>query len=134
LRVFVDTSAILALLVPSDSFHHRAKRSFERLQTEEAAMLTTSYVLLETYALLGRRLGPQAVRSFREAFAPLVDVVWVDRRLHEKGLDTLAESAERDLSLVDTVSFQVIEEEGIERDRVFVFDGHFEDRKLGLLF
>lgn len=97
-------------------------------------MLTTSYVLLETYALLGRRLGPQAVRSFREAFAPLVDVVWVDRLLHEKGLDTLAESSERDLSLVDTVSFQVIEEEGIERDRVFVFDRHFEDRRFGLSF
>ncbi|MDG4596628.1 MAG: PIN domain-containing protein [Candidatus Contendobacter sp.] len=56
-QVFVDTSAILALLVATDEAHPAAKMAFARLAAREAALLTTSYVLVETYALLGRRLG-----------------------------------------------------------------------------
>lgn len=66
--------------------------------------MSTSYVLIETYALLARRLGLAAAREFRLEFEPLLDVVWVDRRLHEVGLDLLLGRAKRHLSLVDAVS------------------------------
>jgi uncharacterized protein len=127
-RTFLDTSAVLALFVPADVSHQEAKQIFENLRSRTAALLTTSYVLLETYALLGRRLGLAAVRTFREDFVPLLDVVWVDSDLHDRGLDLLLERAVRDLSLVDTVSFLVIKERGIES--AFAFDGHFDDEGL----
>jgi len=91
-------------------------------------LLTTSYVILETYALLGRRLGPAAVRAFREDFVPLLEIVWVDPDLHERGLDLLLARSLRDLSLVDTVSFLVARAEGIRE--AFAFDGHFDEEGL----
>ena len=94
-RVFVDTSAILALLVATDEAHPAAKLAFARLAAREAALLTTSYVLVETYALLGRRLGIEAVRGFREQFAPLLEVIWVDQDLHNRALDTLLQRGSR---------------------------------------
>jgi predicted nucleic acid-binding protein len=126
LRVFIDTSAILALLVPTDLWHEEARQAFAHLEAEEAPLVTTSYVLLETYALLGRRQGLNAVRRFREDFAPLLEVEWVDSSLHESGLDLLLEIADRDLSLVDVISFQAIQ--AAELQRVFAFDRHFSDR------
>lgn len=123
-RAFIDTSAVLALFVPVDVSHHEAKQIFEHLRSQATELVTTSYVVLETYALLGRRLGPSAVRAFRGDFVPLLDVVWVDRDLHERGLDLLLNRSIRDLSLVDTVSFLVADEQGIEE--VFAFDGHFD--------
>lgn len=126
MRVFVDTSAILALLVPTDLWHEEARQAFAYLEAEEAPLVTTSYVLLETYALLGRRQGLNAVRRFREDFAPLLEVEWVDSSLHESGLDLLLEIADRDLSLVDVISFQAIQ--AAELQRVFAFDRHFSDR------
>ena len=84
-----------------------------------------------SYALLGRRIGPRAVRGFRAAFAPLLEIVWADEPLHERGLDELLESSDRDLSLVDAVSFQVIRQEAIER--VFAFDRHFRQQGFGPL-
>lgn len=122
--VFVDTSAVLALLNPHDEVHPHASRSFDRLRTQEAALITSSFVLVETYALLGRRLGLDAVRAFREDFASLLDVVWVDRDLHERGLDLLLKRNVRDLSLADAVSFLVIRDRRL--DHVFAFDKHFE--------
>lgn len=120
--VFVDTSGFLALLVESDGSHRKARRAFARLATEEARLVTTSYVLVETYALLRSRVGKVAVRRFRDEFEPLLDVVWVGAGEHRKGLDQL-ETLSRSVSLVDAVSFAVAAAHGIEQ--VFAFDRHF---------
>jgi uncharacterized protein len=129
--VFVDTSALLALLVPSDVSHERAREIFSRLQAREAALMTSSYVLVEIYALVGRRLGVEALRAFREQLAPLLQVVWVGAELHEKGLDLLLQRARRRLSLVDAVSFVLVRERQI--DEVFAFDEDFERNGLPCL-
>jgi predicted nucleic acid-binding protein len=129
-RVFVDTSAILALLVPSDASHECAARLFEKLLVQESALFTSSYVLVETYALLGRRFGRDAVSTFRADFAPLLDIVWVDHELHERGLDLMLERPPG-VSLVDAVSFVCIRDRSA--DGVFVFDSHFEREGLPVL-
>ncbi len=123
-RVLVDTSALMALLVPTDAAHARAKRTFSRLRTGEAVLLITSYALLETYSLIEHRLGLDAVRAFRERFAPLVEVVWVDAALHEAGLDLLVRRGQRRLSLTDAVSILVARDSRV--DEVFAFDRHLE--------
>jgi predicted nucleic acid-binding protein len=50
-KVFVDTSAIYALLSRTDRGHQRIRTTFERLKAEEAEIITPSYVLVESYAL-----------------------------------------------------------------------------------
>jgi len=104
---FADTSGLLALLNAKDENHARAERAFATLRARQASLVSTSFVLVETYALAGRRLGLEAVRSFRADFAPLIEVVWVDEALHEAGLDLLLERRKRRLSLVDGVQWWV---------------------------
>ena len=122
--VFGDTSAFLALLNAVDEHHARAARAFAALRSREARIISTSYVLVETYALLGRRLGLEAAKSFRTDFAPLIELVWVDESLHNAGLDLLLARGTRSLSLVDAVSF-VAMRQGKVAD-AFAFDAHFE--------
>lgn len=43
--VLVDTSAVLALLVPTDVRHKHARRAFTQLAADEARLMTTSYTL-----------------------------------------------------------------------------------------
>jgi uncharacterized protein len=113
---FVDTSGLLALLNAKDEYHPRAARAFEILRARRAALVSTSFVLVETYALMSRRIGVEAVRSFRSEFAPLLDIVWVEDGLHNAGLDLLLERR-RSLSLVDA----------------FAFDPHFEQEGFSLV-
>jgi predicted nucleic acid-binding protein len=84
-----------------------------------AVFVDTSAIL----ALLGRRHGREAINRFRHDFAPLLEVVWVDAELHEAGLDTLAKSAARSISLVDAVSFAALRARGARR--AFAFGRHF---------
>lgn len=123
-QVFVDTSALYALLVRTDDRHGDARRAFARLMADEAVLVTSSYVLVETYALLGRRIGLDAVAAFRDDFAPLLGTAWVDPATHDAALEELLDRGSRDLSLVDLVSFVVMRGRGI--DEAFAFDRHFE--------
>jgi predicted nucleic acid-binding protein len=129
--VFADTSGILALLNAKDENHARAERAFANLRARQASLLSTSFVLVETYALLGRRLGLDAVRSFRTDFAPLIEIVWVDEALHDAGLDLLLDRRKRLLSLVDAVSFIAMQR--MDMAEAFAFDPHFEREGFALV-
>lgn len=122
-RVFVDTSALFALLSSTDHGNERAVRVFERLRVQQSVLLTTSFNLVETYALIARRLGGEAVIAFRKDVAPLLEVSWVGRELHERGLDLMLELP-AGVSLVDAVSFVFIRQNRI--DEVFALDRDFE--------
>lgn len=129
--VFLDTSACLALLNANDDHHPRAQRAFASLRTRQAPLVSTSFVLVETYALVGSRLGLDAVASFRADFAPLVEIVWVDEALHNAGLDLLLERRKRLLSLVDAVSFVTMRR--AHMTDAFAFDPHFEQEGFSLV-
>jgi predicted nucleic acid-binding protein len=124
-RVFVDTSAIYALLVASDTNHPRAAAVFENLRRENEVLVTTPYVLVEAYALLGRRIGMEAVRAVAEDLKPLLEVSWIAEDRHDRGVALWLEREDEGLSLVDAVSFVTMRDERI--DQAFVFDRHFED-------
>jgi predicted nucleic acid-binding protein len=88
-------------------------------------------VLVETYALVGRRLGLEALTSFRTDFAPLLEIVWVDEALHNAGIDLLLERRKRLLRLVDAVSFAAMRQRGV--DEAFAFDPQFEAEGLSVV-
>jgi uncharacterized protein len=124
--VFVDTSALLAVLNSGDESHARAARSFRSLLESDEPLVTTSYVFVETMALLRHRFGLGAVRGFQDAVAPVLTVVWVDADLHGEGVAALLTANRRELSLVDCVSFACMRRRGLTR--AFHFDRHFRDQ------
>ena len=78
-----------------------------------------------------RRLGSAAVRVLTDDLLPVVDVEWIGRELHERGVAAVIAASRHDLSLVDAVSFEVMRQRGI--DSAFAFDRHFEETGFGLV-
>jgi len=76
--VFVDSSALYAIANREEEPHSRAAEAWRRLLADQAVLLTTNYVLLETSALVQRRLGMEALRDFETSVVPLLHVEWVD--------------------------------------------------------
>lgn len=123
---FIDTSAFYAVLDADDGNHPTADAQWTELLRQDAVLFTTSYVLVETHALVQHRLGLGAVRTFREDVYPLLHVDWVDRELHEGGLGALLGAGRRQLSLVDCISFESMRRRGVRH--AFVFDPHFVEQ------
>ena len=122
-RVLVDTSAFYALLSAGDLFHTRARDAYEQLLDRESEFWTTSYALVETVALLHRRLGFELVSAFgvwqREA---RLQVLWVDSRIHAEAWDGFAADLGRGLSFVDCTMAVASREMSAP---VFTFDAGF---------
>ena len=86
---YMDTSAFMAVLNFDDQHHNSARNAWIKLLESDSILICSSYVLVETYALLKNRLGIEAVRAFQRDIAPLLDVVWVKENLHRLGLNAL---------------------------------------------
>lgn len=126
MNVFVDTSAFFAVLDADDENHDAAKQMWEDLLAQEAVLVCSNYVLVETLALVQHRLGIPAVRVFQEDIMPVLNIEWVDEPLHQVGIASVLAAARRELSLVDCVSFEIMRRSGIKT--AFVFNHHFDEQ------
>ena len=82
--IFVDTSAFFAILDRDDDAHAIARQNWTALLSADApaSLATSSYVLVESSALIQARLGLDAVRALHDAILPVVAVHWVLEQDH----------------------------------------------------
>jgi predicted nucleic acid-binding protein len=120
--VFVDTSALLALIDDADERHDAADQAFRFLLHGER-LVTHNYVVVEAVSLVQRRLGAPAARDLVDRLLPLVRTIWVDESSHEAAVAALVASGSKRISLVDWTSFAIMRRERI--DDAFTFDADF---------
>lgn len=113
MSLFVDTSALYAFLVRSEADHGAVAEAFRAAAESGRRMVTTNYALVETAALLQHRIGLDPVRDLDGRLVPLLDVIWVSADLHRRAVTRLFRMNRRHASLVDAVSFTVMEAEGL---------------------
>jgi len=126
MMVFVDTSALLAILDADDANHGEAREVWHGLLNQDATLLCTNYVLLETFALVQHRLGLEALAIFQNDVAPVLTIRWVDEQVHAAAVAALLIARRRKLSLVDCVSFEIARRSSVEI--AFAFDRHFAEQ------
>lgn len=127
MTVFVDTSALYAVLDAADAKHKTARKVWQEILSGSDDFLTTNYILLETVALVQHRLGAAAVQVLHGDVFPVLEVHWIDEQIHASAVSALLAAGRRRLSLVDCVSFEVMRRRLI--DTAFAFDADF--RRVG---
>lgn len=80
-------------------------------------LLLHNYVIVESVALFQRRRGWEAARRFLATLGQF-QIRWVDELLHKQALRRLIERRGR-FSLVDEVSFLVMQEGGVQHVLAF---------------
>lgn len=125
MTVFVDTSALYAVLDAGDPNHADAARMFRTLAPTEP-LLTHNYALVESISLTQRRLGMDAVDTLVDDLLAPVDVAWVDEDLHARAVSAMVAARRRHVSLVDWTSFTLMRRRSVTS--AFVFDADFAER------
>jgi len=124
---FVDTSALYALLDADDEVHEAARETWgSLLGGEDESLISTNYVLLETFALVQTRLGMAAVRALSDHLLPVIRPIWISEDDHREAVQALLAANRRPLSLTDCSSFVVMRRLGVRS--VFAFDDEFADQ------
>ena len=120
--IFLDTSAIYALADRDDAHHQEAMRLYQDALTKGEGFVIHNYILVESAALLQRRLGQQiAVQFLHDADA--FTTIWIDEELHATARQRLEVPNSAQISFVDATSFQIMTRHGIEY--CLTFDKHF---------
>jgi predicted nucleic acid-binding protein len=125
MRLLADTGALLAQLLRNDQ-HHRDAVAFVRAHPN-ARFVLTDLILSELVTRLRVRAG--AVKAAAAARSLLdsrrYSVVFVDAPLLKSGLARMEQFHDKQLSLPDCVSFEIIDRLGL--DGAFAFDRDFRD-------
>jgi predicted nucleic acid-binding protein len=131
--VFVDNSYWIAIVRPQDQWQDAAKKA--RRDVGPAVLVTTDEVMTEFLAGLSKA-GPtsrlkaaQMVRTIHKN--PNVRVLPQSRDSFLRGLQRYADRADKEYSLTDCISMNVMEGEGIEE--VLTNDHHFEQEGFTVL-
>jgi predicted nucleic acid-binding protein len=131
LTTFLDTSALLALLDEDDLNHSRADEAWRQLLGSDEPLVSTNYIVVETLALVQRRLGMEAAKALERDLLPLLDLEWINEATHRSALRTFLTASRRQLSFVDCSSFEVMRKRGVSR--AFAFDQHFGEQGFELI-
>jgi len=127
MSVVVDTSGLYALLDENDGSHASARAYW--LPSSDEDFVAHTYVIVETLALVRRRLGWGGIDALAELILPRLRVVAVDRNLHDRGLAAYR-SARGGQSYVDHVTILFARDNEIES--AFAFDRDLEAAGLRL--
>lgn len=126
--VFVDTGAWIALAVRRDQLHPSAAAYARRLARALTPLLTTNYIMLETYTYIRYHYDHQKALAFDTIVQDLIQagrltIGWVTEEVHERALDIFRTYDDQVFSVADCTSFVVARDRKIRE--VFGFDKNF---------
>ena len=124
--IFVDTGAFAARHIERD--HHQAAVDYWAEVTRcRLRCATSSFVLNETFTLLGRLAGNDfAADRARNIYAsPSLTILRPDTATEMRALEFFTKFADKTVSFADAISFALMRKERIRR--AFTFDRHFSD-------
>ena len=131
MRLFLDTSAFVAIEDLDDANHRRAVEFRERIRRGETpfrSLHTSNYVVDETLTLLRFHCGHHVAVTFRRSLetSKLVGVLWVTDALEEAAWNVFEKRSEKEYSFTDCTSFALMDAEAIRN--AFTFDEHFSQQ------
>ena len=121
--MLLDTSGLLCYFDESESRHQDAVTFFDLAPTK----MTHSYVLAEFVPLcLVRGMDRLKTLTFLSEIMdnPLVEMMWVDEKLHRGAQTYLQSRLDKQYSLCDAISFLLMQRSGIAE--ALTTDHHFE--------
>ena len=132
-KVFVDTSAWLALVNKSDATHQRAKKVRDALLKDHIQFVVTNFVMVEIANALCRVPHKEtAVKLINFiGMSENIQIVEIDKEIYKEAWRMYSTYLDKDWSLTDCTSFEVMKERGITQ--AFTTDKHFEQAGFEIL-
>jgi predicted nucleic acid-binding protein len=123
--IFVDTSAWIALVDKDDSHHKEAASSYPSLLKNHRNLITSNFVIAETYIIILNELGHKLAIDFLEKLkaSPRILKIYSNEDIEAEAEPILVEYSDQDFSYTDAVSFVIMKRQKIRK--AFSFDKHF---------
>lgn len=125
-KLFVDSEFWVTLSDPQEARHERAIELVKEFKRGENVLVTSNFVLDETFTIIRKRLGIYRVKKFRRVLSEFGNKLILERVTtgDEGGVWTWFWYDWKNLSYTDCASFALMRR--LKLTKVATFDEHFE--------
>ncbi|MFN4856075.1 MAG: type II toxin-antitoxin system VapC family toxin [Pseudanabaena sp.] len=127
-KILIDTSAWAAISDNKDR-HHASALNFIKKINGKYKLITTNYVLDETYTLLLMNAGYQTTIAFKQRIdimvaSQVLEIVWIDDSIANRSWQIFTKfNVDKEWSFTDCTSYAVMKQLNIAE--AFILDHHF---------
>lgn len=136
MKVFIDTSAFVALFVDKETFHEKVAKKYYDYRQQRVAFFTSYYILDELFTrlLYYRKVDVKKhIQKLRDAItANELTILQIDEALFEKSLEVFLKFSEHKISFTDATSYVLYKDFGL--DAVFTLDDDFKKIRVNTAF
>jgi hypothetical protein len=125
--IFLDTAAFLAIENRKDSHHFEAIRYRDACFSKGETLITSDYILDESYTIIRMRAGHSVAVGFGETVrnSSILRIEYMLPEIIEEAWLIFQKYSDHDFSFTDCTSFRLMERLHIKT--VFTFDSHFRE-------
>ena len=125
MKLFVDTSAFIALVDATDRNHRPARKCYLEIIESGNRLVSSNFVICETLNYLRTRISYRVSIEFRESVykSNILEVIPISSEIEEAAYKIFKKYKDKDFSFTDCTSFALMEREKIKK--VFSLDHHF---------
>lgn len=133
MKVFIDTSAFMAMILKRETLHAKAVQLYEKYKKTRANLVTSDYILDELFTRCVARAGKYGAKKTIELIDEIIaseelTVLRVDLDIFERAKQTFLKFADQPISFTDATSYELYKVFVI--DEVFTFDSDFKKMRL----
>lgn len=124
-KIFVDTSAFIALFDKKDNYHRKAAVYLENLDPGVAQLHTSNYIIDETITRIRMLNGHHPALEFANNFfrSKIFHYHYIDQESEKNAFELFKKYSDKELSFTDCTSFALMRQLGIKK--AFAFDEDF---------
>jgi predicted nucleic acid-binding protein len=129
MKLFVDTSAWLALNDKNDQHHSEAVSRSAAIRKQKIALITSEYIVDESITIIRYRVSHRAAVVFGDSLmsSTILTIADITDEERFKAWVLFKKYGDKELSFTDCTSFALMMKLGLQK--AFAFDNHF--RQLG---
>lgn len=136
MKVFIDTSAFVALLVDKETDHEKVAKKYHDYRQKRAILFTSDYILDELFTrlLYYKQIDiKKNIQKLKESIsAGEITVLRIDEALFEKTLEGFLKFSDHKISFTDATSYTLLK--SFNLDEVFTLDDDFKKIRVNSSF
>ncbi len=136
MKVFIDTSAFVALLVDKETDHKKVAKRYHDYRQGRAILFTSDYILDELFTRLLYFRQVDIKKYIEKLKASIskgeITVLRIDEALFEKALEAFLKFSDHKISFTDATSYTLLKDFSL--DEVFTLDDDFKKIRVNTSF
>jgi len=135
MKVFLDTSAFVALLVKNEIDHEKVANKYLDYRQERALLITSDYILDELFTRL--RFYKIDLKRYIEKLKSSIDkdeiaVLRIDENLFDKSIQIFLKFSDHKISFTDATTYVLYK--NFSLDEIFTLDNDFKKMRVNISF